>query len=84
MTRSQNHISDKNCENSNEANPNLKENDPSLDIKTLQEKDPDIREILKWVKNNQKPKWDELSHTSQTCKYYWARFDSLSLKDEIL
>ena len=84
VTRSQKHISDKNCENSNEANPSLKENDPSLDIKTLQEKDPDIREILKWVKNNQKPKWNEISHTSQTCKYYCARFDSLSLKDEIL
>ena len=40
MTRSQNHISDKNWENSNEANPTLKENDPSLDKKNPSRKRP--------------------------------------------
>lgn len=31
-----------------------------------------------------KPLWEDISHLNETCKYYWARFDSLHYIDEIL
>jgi hypothetical protein len=46
-------------------------------IASLQQNDTHIKEILEWVKNKVKPKWEDISHASETCKYYWARFDSL-------
>ena len=53
-------------------------------IKILQDNDSDIQEVIKWIKSNRKPKWEDISHTSETCKYYWARLASLSYSNEIL
>lgn len=50
----------------------------------MQSNDPDLNEIIKWVVNKQKSQLEDISHTSETLKYYWVRFDSLSHSDGVL
>ena len=71
-------------ESAKQSETSMIDEHPENDISNLQQNDPDIKEILKWVKDKTKPKWEDISHTSETCKYYWARFDSLSYRNEIL
>lgn len=65
-------------------NPDIKDSEIENKIKSLQTNDPDLNEIIKWVVNKQKPQWEDISHTSETLKYYWVRFDSLSHSDGVL
>lgn len=55
-----------------------------FDIGNLQCEDPDLKHVIKWVQEGTQPNWGEISHLSETCKFFWVRFESLEYRDNIL
>ena len=49
-----------------------------------QRRDPVIGQVVQWVENNERPEWQQISPKSVELKYYWSRFDSFELKNNIL
>ena len=64
-----------NHDNTQNSNDNLSK---------LQLEDPDLKHVILWVRNKVKPEWQDISHLSETCKYFWARYDSLFYENGIL
>ncbi|GBM55280.1 hypothetical protein AVEN_272350-1 [Araneus ventricosus] len=62
------------------------ENRRSLsEIQKAQLEDPDIRSILKMKLNSaHRPSWQEIARESPATKRYWALWNSLYLKDDVL
>jgi hypothetical protein len=40
--------------------------------------------IKEWVKAKERPKWEQISNLSEAHKYYWIRYDSLQIIENIL
>ena len=68
------------CQPENDSTCNTTQND----IHKLQVEDPNLLHVLEWVKSGIKPQWAEISHLSETCKYYWVRYDSFFLDNNVL
>ncbi|KAK3090501.1 hypothetical protein FSP39_012342 [Pinctada imbricata] len=61
------------------------ENDnKNISITKSQGEDNDLKHVISWIKAGIKPEWSDISHLSETCKYYWARFESLKYENETL
>ena len=55
------------------------------EMKTAQESDPDLSLIVKAKqKGGPRPEWEEISPLSKTAKCYWAQWDRLELRNEML
>jgi hypothetical protein len=54
------------------------------DIKKLQENDPDIGPILKWIKQKHRPFGPEVNRSSPATRHYWHNWNLLCIKDGIL
>ena len=55
------------------------------DIVKAQEKDPDLGNVLEWVKRgNERPQWSEVSTLSEVTKNCWAQWGSLCQRNNIL
>lgn len=59
---------------------------PSLkkDFPKQQEKDLTISVLIDWVKKIDRPSAEQLEGASRVIRYYWARYDELTLQDDIL
>ena len=40
--------------------------------------------MIKWLKSGIKPSWEDIATTNEASKFYWARYDSLFLVNEVL
>lgn len=56
----------------------------SKDLQKQQSDDPEIAEVIEWLRNAHRPSWDKISTRSTSLKAYWAQFDQLSVRDNIL
>ncbi|KAJ8957649.1 hypothetical protein NQ318_017541 [Aromia moschata] len=56
----------------------------SEELKKSQKKDNDLKLIRSWVKNGVRPTWQEVSRYGTTIKGYWAQWNSLCLRDDLL
>ena len=56
----------------------------NIDIAKCQLDDPDLSYVIKWVQDGTQPEWKDISSLSETCKFYWVRFESLKYIDNIL
>lgn len=54
------------------------------DLRESQLSDPDISIVYQWKKENERPPWSSIYSYSEAVKFYWSRWDSLHLRDEIL
>ena len=62
-----------------------KQNNEDLsELSQAQCNDPDLKHVIKWVKEETQPNWKDISHLSVTCKHYWVRFNSLTYIDDTL
>jgi hypothetical protein len=45
-----------------------------------------LRRVIKWVQygTQVQPNWEDISHLSEACKFYWVRFESLEFINDIL
>ena len=59
-------------------------NKEHFDVGKCQIEDPDLCNVIKWVQDGTQPNWGEISHLSETCKFYWVRFESLEYIDNVL
>ncbi len=50
----------------------------------LQKQDPVLKLVIPWVNSGVRPTWSEISHLDESAKYYWARFDSLEIHNNLL
>lgn len=57
---------------------------PPDKIVDFQNKDPNMSTILQWKKNLHKPVWQDVAPSNDTVKYYWQRWDSLVVENDIL
>lgn len=57
-----------------------------LNVKYLkdEEKDTDLRRVLKWKRTDRRPTWNELLDCPPTRKIHWAQRDSLTVVDGLL
>lgn len=57
-----------------------------LRVKILTNKNDktDLEIVIKCLKSDIKPFWKDIASASDTFKFYWARYDSLSLVNEVL
>lgn len=55
-----------------------------IDLKKLQENDKVLGRLMTWIKSCEKPEWGIVSPESREVKYYFARWDSLNLRQGIL
>lgn len=53
-------------------------------MKEIQYNDPNFKNVIDWVQLGKKFSWEEISSTSETCKHYWVRYDSLIIKNDNL
>lgn len=53
-------------------------------MKEIQYNDPNFKKVIDWVQLGKKFSWEEISSTSETCKDYWVRYDSLIIKNAFL
>lgn len=68
-----------------ESNSNFRENETSqLNIAELQDKDFTLKLVKDLISNGIKPEWQEISKYGTEVKYYWARLDSMVLKNNTL
>ena len=66
------------------STPNL-EPDLNYDsIARFQREDNDLREVLKWAEQQQRPPWEEVSSGSSEVKFWWARYEKLVIEHGIL
>jgi len=63
---------------------NIQPNSMVNEFMTLQEKDPDIRTAISWVRKNSKPPFRDMALGSYRLKSLWNQFELLTLQDEIL
>ena len=54
------------------------------DFRKQQAKDTITSELLRWVSKGSRPKSERMDGAPQELRYYWARFDELSVEDGIL
>ena len=40
--------------------------------------------VIEWVRANEKPKLEQIYHLSEAHKYFWVRYESLEVSQEIL
>lgn len=57
---------------------------PPDKIVDFQNKDPNLSTILQWKNNPHKPVWQDVAPSNDTVKYYWQRWDSLVVENDIL
>lgn len=57
---------------------------PNEKLVELQTKDPNLSIIMEWKKNSQKPEWQYVAPFNEVVKYYWQRWESLLIQNEIL
>lgn len=53
-------------------------------IKKHQQDDPTLGIIIKWLEQERKPEWGEISNLGQELKYFWAQWGSLTLTHGLL
>ncbi len=54
-------------------------------IRKAQQDDPDIGPMIQWKKrSNSRPSWKDISATSRSTKSYWAQWDRMELRNDIL
>ncbi|MES9882034.1 MAG: integrase zinc binding domain-containing protein, partial [Sedimenticola sp.] len=53
-------------------------------IALVQSSDPVLSYLKVWKSDGRKPDWSEVASHSKELKYYWHRWDSLSLQDGVL
>jgi len=53
-------------------------------IRQKQEEDIDIKAVIHWFKDDNKPDWNTVRARSSALKAYWHQLDSLKIKDGIL
>ena len=54
------------------------------DFKKQQNKDSLTATLIKWVTKETKPKAEQMEGAGRELRYYWARFDELTIEDGIL
>ena len=55
-----------------------------IDLRNKQLEDPDIKPIMEWKENMDKPKCDDVIQLSPATRHYWLTWDSLELKEGVL
>ncbi|CAB4041567.1 Hypothetical predicted protein, partial [Paramuricea clavata] len=63
---------------------NILESASLQDIAEAQRKDADIGPVIKWMREDSRPGWSVVSPRSKVTKTYWAQWDSLCLKNNVL
>lgn len=53
-------------------------------IQGAQREDDDISYVYQWLTQNRRPEWKDISHLSMTVKRYWAKWDSLILRNGVV
>lgn len=53
-------------------------------IEKEQKEDDELKEVIKWVREEKRPEWEQVSHLSRRIKTYWGMFKSLTLEEEVL
>jgi len=53
-------------------------------VRELQKSDSIIGKIITWKDNNERPDWSDISQLSPNCKHYWARWNSLYMRSDVL
>lgn len=53
-------------------------------LRTFQMADRKISHIVKWKEAGNRPEWPAIAHLDSTTKAYWAKWDSLALKEGVL
>ena len=74
---------------SNQLDTNtITDDDPTIlsidKIKQTQSKDSTLSKLLVWKTQNKRPDWCDVSPYGKDLKYYWYRWDSLVLTNDIL
>ena len=57
---------------------------PLVSMSVDQRADPVLKYIIATKERNLKPKWPDISEMNEKVKFYWQRWDSLEMKDDIL
>lgn len=54
------------------------------EMSEMQRNDNVLKSVMTWKISESKPEWKDISSESLEVKHYWARYDSLTLKDSVL
>ena len=54
------------------------------ELRNAQLQDPVLKLVLTWKAASEKPKWAEISHSSQVYKSYWSQYNRLVVINETL
>lgn len=54
------------------------------EMSEMQRNDYVLKSVMTWKISERKPEWKDISSESLEVKHYWARYDSLTLKDSVL
>lgn len=76
---------DKDSSMSNYTDGSLDLNDLNLEqISKLQRNDPVLKFVCSWFEDNEKPDWNTISEHKTEVKYYWYRWQSLTMTNNVL
>ena len=70
--------------NLNIACPVQMQDEDSIEIKCIQEKDPDISLVKSWIKEGSKPEHKDIASGSYFLKSLWSQWSRLEIKDNLL
>ena len=60
------------------------ENVSAEELKSAQQEDVSLKEVIQWFENGTRPPWEELRNSSREVKAYWHAWEDLRLRDGLL
>ena len=69
--------------NNPESDPTVAELDHDKIVRS-QQRDQDLKHVLQWIKDGSRPPWENVAPLGKDVKFWWARFEQIVLKEEIL
>lgn len=54
------------------------------EMSEMQRNDNVLKRVITWKMSERKPEWKDISSESLEVKHYWARYETLTLKDNVL
>jgi hypothetical protein len=57
---------------------------PTANMKIAQENDTDLKIVMKWLSNKEKPPWKEMKKCSSELRAYWSIVDTLTIQEGLI